>query len=398
MSIGEQVASSHSNWASPGRWSPAGFVPSGRLLWSRNRFRLHASAVTWILAWASFVGFVVWAERASGESRLFGIAAAVVWAAAIGPLLHEAGHALVGRRVGFEVTGFGLDRNPYVSFRAPGPINTPRAWALMAVAGPASDLLCAVCFAGVWLLLGANAVSLGAVFCLYAGVTQACMGFVNLVPRPGSDGSIIQQAFRFGRVPVVDEVEASERFTICALKPNDKAAVLALFTDEVARHQRLGDDYRERLGESFESDIAQLHLGVPTRLGVRNLADDSLVAFLHIHGIDTPTKQPGPMVALGMWIRDEEPLGSTVEILKSALIWLHDDARFDVVLLATTSEEEDSLVTATGARFAFHKAITFADGSTRMCKHYSSRSPDSLERAQVQTRPDTQPVGANGTD
>jgi hypothetical protein len=148
VSIGEQVTSSHSNWSSPSRWSPAGFVPSSRVLWRRNRLRLHVSAATRTLAWVSFVAFVVWAERASDEPRLFGIAAALVWAGAIGPLLHEACHALAGRRVGFEVTGFGLDRNPYVAFRAPGPFNTPRAWALMAVAGPASDLLCAVCFAG----------------------------------------------------------------------------------------------------------------------------------------------------------------------------------------------------------------------------------------------------------
>lgn len=75
------------------------------------------------------------------------------------------------------------------------------------------------------------------------------------------------------------------------------------------------------------------------------------------------------------------------KILRLALSWLHDVAKFDAVLLATTADDEDSLATSLGARFAFERLLTFGDGSSRLCKHYSSLSPAAVKRVRAKHRP-----------
>ncbi|MCE9623359.1 MAG: hypothetical protein K8R99_13545 [Actinomycetia bacterium] len=250
MSIGENATSNHPNWDSAGRWSPIGFVPAGRVVWQRNRFRLHAGALRGILAWVSLITIFVWAWRLSGESVLLGIAAAMVWVAFIGPVLHETSHALAGRQVGLKLTGFGVGNRPYVFFRAPAASNTPRAWAVMAVAGPASDLVTAASFAVVWLTFRANAPLTA--FCLFAGTIQACLGVYNLVPVQGNDGSIIKQARRQARTPAVEAVDDRK------LQIDDRKL-------QVMEQTLFDDGLRGRLSESFASESSKLHIGVPAR-------------------------------------------------------------------------------------------------------------------------------------
>ena len=47
------------------------------------------------------------------------------------------------------------------------------------------------------------------------------------------------------------------------------------------------------------------------------------------------------------------------KILRLALSWLHDVAKFDAVLLATTADDEDSLATSLGGAIRLREAPDF---------------------------------------
>ena len=123
--------------------------------------------------------------------------------------------------------------------------------------------------------------------------------------------------------------------------------------------------------------------GVPAYLGVRNIEDGSLLAWLQLQEIES-TKALEPMVALGVALSPAAAIGPMAfRILRLALGWLHEVAGFDGVLLAASSDDAESIVTAVGARFAFERTETFGDGSTGPCQFYSSLRPGAVRRVQA---------------
>jgi Zn-dependent protease len=103
-------------------------------------------------------------------------------------LLHEGGHALAAKRLGWRVVALRITRRgPALDIRTRDPQVLRTAWAV-ALAGPLASLV----FAAELLFLGvANPMA-------YAlGLFNLVFAVVNLVPMPGSDGRVIA-AFVFG--------------------------------------------------------------------------------------------------------------------------------------------------------------------------------------------------------
>jgi Zn-dependent protease len=370
---------------------PTCFQPSGLVVWRRNRLVLHASGLLRIAMLIGTVIFLVWSKGQLKEPLCIGVAVAVVWNGVVRVALHEASHAVIGKRVGFEFVDAGIGRQSYVRMRAPAGGNAPRAWALMAAAGPASELVMVVLLGGSWVLLGANVRSNVAMFFFCTASWHTLSVIVNLLPFRGHDGSTIMQALLAGRRlrgPVVARAVGDNGYVFGVLGPDDKDEVLAMCTDEVIRHDLLGNGYREQLSATFSSDIVELKHGVPTRLGIRLPGDPALIAYVLLVPFKMSTEKLAPGVQLSLWTRAGVSPDALAEILKSSVIWLHTEARFDAVVIGTVSDEEDAILTAVGLNTVFAKAVSHPDGTTRTCNFYTSFSPEALQRIHAKAAAD----------
>jgi Zn-dependent protease len=380
MTIGDEMASGAVRWGTMPNVVPTGYTPTGWVLWQRRRFVLHASAIPGIVLKVAAIAFFVWMPGELNEHRLYGITAAALWGYIALPLLHEAAHAAVGRRLGLELIGFGLGRRPYVRLRSTAAVKTPLAWAWMAAAGPACDLAVGTTFVIAWRMLGAEASTVATVFLLFAAIWQIAFGIFGFLPMPGNDGSIIVQMLNLDRLPRIRGATPNDGFTLSAARSDDKADVLALFTDEVIKRDRLVVDHGQRLDDTYDGDIAELYCGIPARMLVRD-SEGAIAAYLHLDAANVLTENLGPAVWLGAWIRQGESSASMTAILASSVAWLHDEARFDVVWLGAMTDEETSILKAAGMHFAANLSSTFEDGTIGATNVFASFSPAALGRA-----------------
>ncbi|HET7035402.1 MAG TPA: site-2 protease family protein [Thermomicrobiaceae bacterium] len=152
--------------------------------------------LTWLLAVAVVTGFTlarIVPEMSHWQDRvLWYIGVAVVIAGAIALLLmHEAAHDWMARRLGMRISPSRLYPFGGVS-EGYGDPGTPRSELLIALAGPLANLLAALLFGGLWLLLLAGDLHRTVIGLL--ALTSAVIGAANLLPGLPLDGGRILRA------------------------------------------------------------------------------------------------------------------------------------------------------------------------------------------------------------
>ena len=178
-------------WNQPSPWFPVALdVPKGRVVFQRGRLRVHLTALSWMLTYTLIVWALVCVGLAFDQSSVLALGLAVAWIAVPRDVLRIGSKAVVSRRIGMKIVGFGAARGGYVALNA-SPANTPRSWALSSIAGPAVDLVVGVFALLVWLAIGLSSSSISAEFFRDIGWMHVLAVLVSLV---GRDGFVVRLA------------------------------------------------------------------------------------------------------------------------------------------------------------------------------------------------------------
>jgi hypothetical protein len=150
---------------------------------------------------------IVWALVCVGlafdQSSVLALGLAVAWIAVPRDVLRVGAKAVVSRRLGMRIVGFGAARGGYVALNA-APANTPRSWALSSIAGPAVDLVVGTFALLVWLAIGVSSSSISAEFSRYIGWMHVIAVLASLL---GRDGFVVRLALIAARPRSVASVE-----------------------------------------------------------------------------------------------------------------------------------------------------------------------------------------------
>jgi hypothetical protein len=183
-----------------------------------HRRRLKSSlGATEVSVDSRFIGFVVVYVAVGLLFRAMGSPARLVAAytgleiALVGLVFHEVGHAVAARRCGQKVMWFALSvpSSAVAPFPA-GERYSPRTLAVVALGGPAANLVLAVVFLAAWRLVGGH---WGFTFLVAGGVNVVALA--NLIPfsrrapvgeaKAASDGALAVRAFRAARSGVAPD-------------------------------------------------------------------------------------------------------------------------------------------------------------------------------------------------
>ena len=156
----------------------------------------HWSAIVFPLLVAEILGATVLPGAAKGASRaadwLVAVAVAIALVACL--VLHELAHAIVARRRGLAVDGITLWMLGGVT-TIRGEAASPRADFAVAIAGPATSLLCGVVSAIVAVLLAAvNVPTVAVAGMTWLAFTNGVLAGFNLLPGAPLDGGRVLRA------------------------------------------------------------------------------------------------------------------------------------------------------------------------------------------------------------
>jgi len=190
------------------RWLPTRNVPtSSRVVYRHGTFCLHRSGAAWLILVGLLVSLPYLAgailEPAFGDPLFQAMALAAAWTATVTPLHHELAHALVANRAGISVVRSGFHfGGAYVVLRPPSTGVTVRDWIRTLAAGCASNLTVGGALVAGWLIVGDGWYNPAGVFVILVAGSELCVGIVNAIPQPRSDGGAVAEAMRLARSPL----------------------------------------------------------------------------------------------------------------------------------------------------------------------------------------------------